>query len=403
MTLINISAADQGGKHNWFRPSVTCSHEGDPPPAKNHKTQPFDGSPKNSGFADNEFLTYGEEQRLARAWRDKGDRAARDRLILCHKPLVCKIASKYRIPGLSSEDLINEGFIGLIEAVDKFNPDRGNRLSTFAYRPINWALLAKARQQKLRGLLSAPTIAAESDEGAEVIAAEIADDIDCAQCLERAAINAACLDARSQRIYEGRTGEQPITAGTLAAEFGISHQRVSQIEREARAAVTAALKKIATPPRVAPAWISWTDRPPGGLPSNARHIREVYREWWDEQQARGWPASHALHRVRPVTDQRPAPAPQSPDKNQVHIVDAARLLGTTPYWIRRALGTSKSFIHQDELRSLRERDDEALKRARTVRGVQIAEQRRQRPSRLTNNDRIQIMRKNDPALLGGLT
>ena len=363
---------------------------------------PFGGSPKNSGFADNEFLTSAEEQRLARAWRDKGDRAARDRLILCHKPLVCKIASNYRIAGLSNEDLINEGFIGLIEAVDKFNPDKGNRLSTFAYRPINWALLAKARQQKMRELLRAPTIAAESDEGAEIIAAEIADEINSAQSLERAAIDAVRLDARSRRIYEARTEEPPVTAEMLGAEFGISHQRVSQIEREARAAVMAALKKISAAPRGAPVWISWVDRPPGELPSNARHAREVYRKWWDEQQARGWPASHALHRVRPVTDERPAPAPQSRDKNQVHVEDAARLLGTTPYWIRRALGTSEAFIHRDELRALRERDGEVLKRARTVRGVQIAEQRRQRPSRLTHNDRVQIMRKNDPALRGEL-
>ena len=77
------------------------------------------------------LLTHQEEIDLSRRTK-KGDRAARKRLIERNLRLVVSIAKKSRGRGLPFEDLIQEGSIGLMKAVGKFDPDRGYRFSTYA-------------------------------------------------------------------------------------------------------------------------------------------------------------------------------------------------------------------------------------------------------------------------------
>jgi RNA polymerase primary sigma factor len=77
------------------------------------------------------LLTHQEEIDLSRRTK-KGDRAARKRLIERNLRLVVSIAKKARGRGLPFEDLIQEGSIGLMKAVGKFDPDRGYRFSTYA-------------------------------------------------------------------------------------------------------------------------------------------------------------------------------------------------------------------------------------------------------------------------------
>ncbi len=73
-----------------------------------------------------------QEFKLAKQWREEGDRDAVQILVTSHLRLVAKIAMGYRGYGLPVADLIAEGNMGMMQAVRKFEPDRGFRLSTYA-------------------------------------------------------------------------------------------------------------------------------------------------------------------------------------------------------------------------------------------------------------------------------
>ena len=77
-------------------------------------------------------LAADEEVELARRWRDDGDTAAAHALVNSHLRLVTKIAMGYRGYGLPVDELISEGNLGMIQAVRRFDPDRGFRLATYA-------------------------------------------------------------------------------------------------------------------------------------------------------------------------------------------------------------------------------------------------------------------------------
>ena len=77
-------------------------------------------------------LTPEEEKQLSLEWFEKKNKDSAQKLVVSHLPLVVKMAYSYKGYGLSIMDLISEGTIGLMRAVDKFNPYNGNRLSTYA-------------------------------------------------------------------------------------------------------------------------------------------------------------------------------------------------------------------------------------------------------------------------------
>jgi RNA polymerase sigma-32 factor len=78
------------------------------------------------------MLEADEEFRLARRWRDYEDPEAAERMITSHLRLVAKIAMGYRGYGLPLGELISEGNVGMMQAIRRFDPDRGFRLATYA-------------------------------------------------------------------------------------------------------------------------------------------------------------------------------------------------------------------------------------------------------------------------------
>ena len=78
------------------------------------------------------ILGQDEEYQLARLWKEKGDKKALEKIIGSHLRLVMKIAQGYSGYGLSQEDLIAEGNIGIMHALQHFDPSIGYRFSTYA-------------------------------------------------------------------------------------------------------------------------------------------------------------------------------------------------------------------------------------------------------------------------------
>ena len=245
------------------------------------------------------LLTEEEEQRLATRFREEEDLEAARHLVLSHLRLVISIARGYLGYGLPHADLIQEGNIGLMKAVKRFDPARGVRLVSFAMHWIkaeiheyvlkNWRLVkvatTKAQRKLFFNLRSmkpgsesltpgqvadvAHRLSVKPEEVSEMetrlsghdIALEGKDDEDetfapiawlsdqrseptrvlearARDHLEGEGLQAAlaCLDDRSRRIVKARwlsEDEEPATLHQLAAEFGVSAERIRQIEVKA--------------------------------------------------------------------------------------------------------------------------------------------------------------------------
>src|SRR5438477_7022749 len=87
-----------------------------------------------------------EELACARRWREHRDRDAAFQLVTSHLRLVAKIAMRYRGYGLPIADIVSEGNIGLMQAVKRFDPDKGVRLATYAM----WWIRAAIQEYVLR-------------------------------------------------------------------------------------------------------------------------------------------------------------------------------------------------------------------------------------------------------------
>jgi RNA polymerase sigma-32 factor len=92
------------------------------------------------------MLERQEEYMLARRWREHGDRGAAQKLITSHLRLVTKIARDYRGYGLPISEAISEGNVGLMQAVERFEPEKGFRFATYAM----WWIKAAIQEYILR-------------------------------------------------------------------------------------------------------------------------------------------------------------------------------------------------------------------------------------------------------------
>jgi len=254
------------------------------------------------------LLTAEEETRLARALRDDNDLEAARQLVMSHLRLVVSVARNYVGYGLPQPDLVQEGNIGLMKAVRRFDPERGVRLVSFALHWIraemheyilrNWRLvkLATTKAQRklffnLRSLKADSRAVTAAD--AEILARQLkvrpedvldmdlrlsggdvqldpsedqedavgapirylADESSTPEALMRKARHdfvageglqtaLATLDARSRHIIESRWlgDDGGPTLYELAAEYGVSAERIRQIEVQAMKRLRAALE-----------------------------------------------------------------------------------------------------------------------------------------------------------------
>jgi RNA polymerase sigma-32 factor len=86
------------------------------------------------------------EYRLAKRWREHGDRKAANQIVTSHLRLAAKIAKNYRGYGLPLSEIISEGNVGLMQAINRFDPDRGFRFATYAI----WWIRASIQDYILR-------------------------------------------------------------------------------------------------------------------------------------------------------------------------------------------------------------------------------------------------------------
>ena len=145
---------------------------------------------------------------------DAGRAGARDGFIETHMPLVHHLARRYADRGEPIEDVTQVATIGLIQAIDKFDPDRGSAFSTYAvptilgairrhFRDATWSVKVPRRVQELRGKIDAAHDALAQELGRSPTVAEVAahTDVDAADVLDSLELsrarNAAPIDATS--------------------------------------------------------------------------------------------------------------------------------------------------------------------------------------------------------------
>ena len=245
------------------------------------------------------ILTQEQEVDYARRFRDENDLEAARQLVLSHLRVVVAIARGYLGYGLPQADLIQEGNIGLMKAVKRFDPERGVRLVSFAVHWIraeihefilrNWRIVKVATTKAQRKLffnlrslkqnlgtmgteevkaiadqlgvkthevvemetrlggqdIALEPIGEEEEEAFAPIAYLAAEDAEPGRIIEREetarrrgeGLEKALdtLDSRSRRIIEARwlNEKDSATLHDLAAEFGVSAERIRQIEAKA--------------------------------------------------------------------------------------------------------------------------------------------------------------------------
>ncbi|MCM2264939.1 MAG: RNA polymerase sigma factor RpoH [Desulfuromonadales bacterium] len=256
-----------------------------------------------------DLLTAEEEHELAVRLQRDGDLEAAHRLVCANLRFVVKVALEYRGYGLRLLDLVQEGNIGLMQAVRKFDPERGLRLITYAvwwirayiqsYIMKSWSLvkigttqaqkklfykLAQTRNalRNLTGAASAAEVADELEVDQAVVEEmdrrlgqrDLSLDVELGQgdnytlldilpdrrasqettliareerCLlgNRTRVALAVLPSRERQIIEQRIlGDKPRTLQEIADEFGISRERVRQLEQSALRRLKVALADL---------------------------------------------------------------------------------------------------------------------------------------------------------------
>ncbi|MFA5901725.1 MAG: RNA polymerase factor sigma-32, partial [Hyphomicrobium sp.] len=151
------------------------------------------------------MLEPGEEFMLAKSWQQHADQAAAEKLVTSHLRLVARIAMGYRGYGLPIGEVISEGNVGLMQAVKRFDPDKGFRLATYAM----WWIRASIQEYILRSwsLVKMGTTAAQ----------------------KKLFFNLRRAKSQLQALDEGDL--RPDQVKTIAKKFGVSEADVVSMNR----------------------------------------------------------------------------------------------------------------------------------------------------------------------------
>lgn len=176
----------------------------------------------------------------------EGDKNARDVLIEYNLRLVAHIAKKYQAPNRSLEDMLSIGTIGLIKAIDTYNPTKGSRLVTYAARCIENELLMRLRQERKEAReVSLYEPIGTDKEGNEISLIDIISideehlifDIITSDNLSKlSSVFFSVLDSREQKVISMRYGlfnQKELTQKEIAGILNISRSYVSRIEKKA--------------------------------------------------------------------------------------------------------------------------------------------------------------------------
>jgi len=151
------------------------------------------------------LLGEAEERDLARRWQNAGDREAMQQLVNSHLRLVARMAMDNRGYGLPVAELISEGHVGLMQAIVKFDPERGFRLSTYA----RWWIRAAIQDYILRSwsLVKMGTTAAQ----------------------KKLFFNLRKMKSQLELLDQGDLGPEPVAA--IAKELGVREDEVIEMNQ----------------------------------------------------------------------------------------------------------------------------------------------------------------------------
>jgi RNA polymerase sigma factor (sigma-70 family) len=178
-----------------------------------------------------ELLRPAEERHLWQTYKQRGNRRSRARLIEAYQPLVFKVATALRLREAVLMDMIQEGTVGLIQAVERFDPDRGVRFSTFATYRIRGRILNTLRRERGRGP-DADDIADSLARIPDPVAADALASVEEAVLVRQIVAAIDDLPARERRILVGAflAAEEP---GRIADELKISVSHFYRLQQQA--------------------------------------------------------------------------------------------------------------------------------------------------------------------------
>lgn len=183
------------------------------------------------------MLSPEEEGRLWRAYKNGGDEESRARLIESYQPLVFKAALRYRVTESVLMDIIQEGTIGLIEAVERYDHTRGVAFSLFAYHRIRGRMLSYMEREGEKEHASIDISAYDGD--GQVTLADLIEDT--APLAADVAEQNALLSEVKQAMRRLPAKEQLVLAGVylddrepkrLAEEMNLSPSHIYRLQKQ---------------------------------------------------------------------------------------------------------------------------------------------------------------------------